>query len=73
MVFANGSFSLHTVGVGEGEIRKNIIQADLMECIVVMSAQLFIQHKFLFVFGFCQRIKIRKEKHFLLMYEKCEQ
>ncbi len=39
MVLANGSLSSQSGG--EGEIRKNIIQADLVECIVAMPAQLF--------------------------------
>lgn len=39
MVLANGSLSSNTGG--EGEIRKNIINADLVECIVSMPGQLF--------------------------------
>lgn len=39
MVLANGS--LASQSGGEGEIRKNIINADLVECIVAMPAQLF--------------------------------
>ena len=39
MVLANGSLSSQSGG--EGEIRKNIIQADLVECIVAMPTQLF--------------------------------
>lgn len=39
MVLANGSLSSTTSG--EGEIRKNIINADLVECIVAMPTQLF--------------------------------
>lgn len=39
MVLANGSLSSQTSG--EGEIRKNIINADLVECIVAMPSQLF--------------------------------
>ena len=39
MVLANGSLSSQTGG--EGEIRKNIINADLVECIVAMPSQLF--------------------------------
>ena len=39
MVLANGSLSSQSGG--EGEIRKNIINADLVECIVAMPAQLF--------------------------------
>ena len=39
MVLANGSLSSQSGG--EGEIRKNIIEADLVECIVSMPAQLF--------------------------------
>lgn len=39
MVLANGSLSSQTSG--EGEIRKNIINDDLVECIVAMPTQLF--------------------------------
>ena len=39
MVLANGSLSSQTGG--EGEIRQNIINADLVECIVAMPSQLF--------------------------------
>jgi len=39
MVLANGSLSSQSGG--EGEIRRNIINADLVECIVAMPSQLF--------------------------------
>lgn len=39
MVLANGSLSSQTGG--EGEIRKNIINADLVDCIIAMPGQLF--------------------------------
>jgi type I restriction enzyme M protein len=39
-VMANGSLSSSTAG--EGEIRKNIIEADLVDCIVAMPPQLFL-------------------------------
>lgn len=39
MVLANGSLSSQSGG--EGEIRKNIINADLVECIVAMPTQLW--------------------------------
>lgn len=39
MVLANGSLSSQSGG--EGEIRKNIINSDLVECIVAMPTQLF--------------------------------
>ena len=39
MVLANGSLSSQTGG--EGDIRENIINADLVECIVAMPTQLF--------------------------------
>ena len=39
MVLANGSLSSQSSG--EGDIRKNIINADLVECIVAMPTQLF--------------------------------
>ena len=38
-VLANGSMSSNTSG--EGEIRKNIVDADLVDCIVAMPGQLF--------------------------------
>ena len=38
-VLANGSLSSNSSG--EGEIRKNIIEADLVDCIVAMPGQLF--------------------------------
>jgi type I restriction enzyme M protein len=38
-VLANGSLSSNTSG--EGEIRKNLVEADLVECIVAMPSQLF--------------------------------
>jgi type I restriction enzyme M protein len=38
-VMSNGSLSS---GGGEGEIRKNIIEADLVDCIVAMPTQLFL-------------------------------
>jgi type I restriction enzyme M protein len=39
-VMANGSLSSNSSG--EGEIRKNIIEADLVDCIVAMPPQLFL-------------------------------
>ena len=39
MVLANGSLSSQSGG--EGEIRKNIIEADLVDCIVALPTQLF--------------------------------
>ena len=39
MVLANGALSSQSGG--EGEIRKNIVNADLIECIVAMPTQLF--------------------------------
>lgn len=39
MVLANGSLSSQSSG--EGEIRKNIINADLVECIIALPTQLF--------------------------------
>jgi type I restriction enzyme M protein len=38
-VLANGSLSSNTSG--EGEIRRNIIEADLVDCIIAMPGQLF--------------------------------
>jgi hypothetical protein len=39
-VMANGSLS--TNSGGEGEIRRNIIEADLVDCIIAMPTQLFL-------------------------------
>jgi len=39
-VMANGSLSSNTGG--DGEIRKNIIEADLVDCIIAMPPQLFL-------------------------------
>ena len=39
-VMANGSLS--TVSGGEGEIRERIVEADLVDCIVALPAQLFL-------------------------------
>ena len=39
MVLANGSLSSQSGG--EGDIRKNIVNADLVDCIIAMPAQLF--------------------------------
>ncbi|WP_409967186.1 class I SAM-dependent DNA methyltransferase [Bengtsoniella intestinalis] len=39
MVLANGSLSSQTGG--EGEIRKNLVNADLIDCIIAMPTQLF--------------------------------
>ena len=39
MVLANGSLSSQSGG--EGEIRKNLVEADLVECIIAMPPQLF--------------------------------
>jgi type I restriction enzyme M protein len=38
-VLANGSMSSNTSG--EGEIRKNIIEADLVDCMIALPGQLF--------------------------------
>ena len=38
-VLANGSMSSNTSG--EGEIRKNIVEADLVDCIIALPGQLF--------------------------------
>ena len=38
-VLANGSMSSNTAG--EGEIRKNIIEADLVDCMIALPSQLF--------------------------------
>ena len=49
-VLANGSLSSNTSG--EGEIRKRLIENDLVECIVALPKQLFIIQVFQLVFGY---------------------
>lgn len=60
MVLANGSLSSQSGG--EGEIRKNIINADLVDCIVAMPAQLFYTTQIPVSLWFLSKNKKRKNK-----------
>ncbi len=60
MVLANGSLSSQSGG--EGEIRKNIIAADLVECIVAMPTQLFYTTQIPVSLWFLARNKKQKGK-----------
>lgn len=60
MVLANGSLSSQSGG--EGEIRKNIINADLVDCIVAMPAQLFYTTQIPVSLWFVSRNKEQKNK-----------
>ena len=60
MVLANGSLSSQSGG--EGEIRKNIINADLVDCIVAMPTQLFYTTQIPVSLWFLSRNKKQKGK-----------
>lgn len=60
MVLANGSLSSQTGG--EGDIRKNIIEADLVECIVAMPTQLFYTTQIPVCLWFLSKDKKQKGK-----------
>lgn len=60
MVLANGSLSSTTSG--EGEIRKNIINADLVECIIAMPTQLFYTTQIPVCLWFLNKRKKQKGK-----------
>lgn len=60
MVLANGSLSSQSAG--EGEIRKNIINADLVDCIVAMPSQLFYTTQIPVSLWFLARNKKQKGK-----------
>ena len=60
MVLANGSLSSQSGG--EGEIRKNIINADLVDCIVAMPSQLFYTTQIPVSLWFLARNKKQKGK-----------
>ncbi|MBE6666928.1 MAG: type I restriction-modification system subunit M [Ruminococcaceae bacterium] len=60
MVLANGSLSSQSGG--EGEIRKNIINADLVECIVAMPSQLFYTTQIPVSLWFLAKNKKQKDK-----------
>ncbi len=60
MVLANGSLS--SQAGGEGEIRKNIINADLVDCIIAMPSQLFYTTAIPVSLWFISRNKKQKGK-----------
>lgn len=60
MVLANGSLSSQSGG--EGEIRKNIILSDLVECIVAMPTQLFYTTQIPVSLWFLAKNKKQKRK-----------
>ena len=60
MVLANGSLSSQSGG--EGEIRKNIIEADLVDCNVAMPSQLFYTTQIPVSLWFLAKNKKQKEK-----------
>lgn len=60
MVLANGSLSSQSGG--EGEIRKNIVDADLVECIVAMPTQLFYTTQIPVSLWFLAKNKKQKNK-----------
>ena len=64
MVLANGSLSSQSGG--EGEIRKNIINADLVECIVAMPTQLFYTTQIPVSLWFLAKNKKQKGKTFFI-------
>lgn len=60
LVLANGSLSSQSGG--EGEIRKNIVKADLVECIVAMPPQLFYTTQIPVSLWFINKDKKQKNK-----------
>lgn len=60
MVLANGSLSSQSGG--EGEIRKNIVNADLVDCIVAMPPQLFYTTQIPVSLWFLSKNKTQKGK-----------
>ena len=60
MVLANGSLSSQTGG--EGEIRKNIIEADLVDCIIAMPPKLFYTTQIPVSLWFLSKNKKQKNK-----------
>ena len=60
MVLANGSLSSQSGG--EGDIRKNIIEADLVECIVALPPQLFYTTQIPVSLWFLAKAKRQKGK-----------
>lgn len=60
MVLANGSLSSQSGG--EGEIRKNLVEADLIDCIVAMPTQLFYSTQIPVSLWFISKNKKQKGK-----------
>ena len=60
MVLANGALSSQSGG--EGEIRQNIVNADLVECIVAMPTQLFYTTQIPVSLWFLSKNKKQKDK-----------
>ena len=58
-VLANGSMS--SMQSGEGEIRKNIVEADLVDCIIALPGQLFRSTQIPACLWFLSRGRSRKE------------
>ena len=58
-VLANGSMSSNTSG--EGEIRKNIVEADLVDCIIALPGQLFRSTQIPACLWFLSRDRSRRE------------
>ena len=70
MVLANGSLSSQSGG--EGEIRKNIIEDDLVDCIVAMPSQLFYTTQIPVSLWFLARNKKQKGKTLFIDADKAE-
>ena len=68
LVLANGALSTQTSG--EGQIRKNIIEADLIEGIVALPTQLFYSVTIPVTLWFISKNKSRKKKPYLSMPAK---
>jgi type I restriction enzyme M protein len=64
-VLANGSLSSNTSG--EGEIRKNLVENDLVECIVVLPKQLFYNTGIPACIWFLRREKSNHSKEILFI------
>lgn len=64
-VLANGSLSSNTSG--EGEIRKNLIEADLVECILALPKQLFYNTGIPACVWFLRREKTSRQKEILFI------
>ncbi len=73
-VLANGSMSSNQSG--EGEIRKNIIEADLVDCMVAMPGQFFYSTQIPICLGFIARDKwelLRNRKFMNLKFRRQHQ